>query len=206
MTIAGSFHAHRHIPSRSSGPLASALINVSWPKYGISVSLLRSLNSIISFSVCTGAPGPSRARYAFKSALRSVLKNHSFCVSQLTERVRVGRVDDRRSVLFHCVHCFVHQRVDRFVKTEIPPHDANPRSLQAFRIEELSVIIKHFPLTRCSCGIFRVGSRERPEKNRGVPNCACHGTGRVLRVRNRNDSIAADQADRRFDADDTVDG
>ena len=48
--------------SSVSGPRSCAITMISCPKYGITRSAWRSLNSITSASECTGASGPSAAR------------------------------------------------------------------------------------------------------------------------------------------------
>src|SRR6202795_1340663 len=56
-----------------SGPFSSAFRKFSCPKNGISFAAFFSLNSMMSFSVFTGAFGPSHRRYAFKSAFSSYM-------------------------------------------------------------------------------------------------------------------------------------
>ena len=81
---------------------------------------------------------------------------------------------------------------------------ADARALQAVRIAGLRVVDQ-----RLACawrGRFISGSTpvKRAEQDRRIAHGAAHRTGSVLRVRNRNDAGAADQADRRLDADEAV--
>ena len=75
----------------------------------------------------------------------------------------------------------------------------NARAFQPVEVERPGVIGERFTAARAGCFIARVNSRQRSQQNRRVGYRPAHRAGSVLAVRNRNDSGATDQTERRFD-------
>ena len=117
----------------------------------------------------------------------------------LPGRGHVRRIDDSGSEMLDSLDRLLHQPISGIVEAEILSGHTDPRAAQTVRIEELRVVF--LCLCRLRDRVALVGSGQRAEENRRVSHAAAHRAGRVLAVRDRNDSGAADQAERRFDSD-----
>ena len=85
-------------------------------------------------------------------------------------------------------------------------HDADARAFQAVGVERRRVVALR-PSRRVAvvAASLAIGAGHRAEQRRGVGDGARHRARRVLAVRDRDDAAAADQAERRLDADERVD-
>jgi hypothetical protein len=80
----------------------------------------------------------------------------------------------------------------------------NARAFQPVEVERGGVVGKRFAAARPGCLITLVNSRQRAQKDRRVGYRPAHRAGSVLAVRNRNDSGATNQTQRRFDPDQRI--
>ena len=89
----------------------------------------------------------------------------------------------------------------RAVAGEMLARDADSRAAETVAIEGRRVVGERVAGARRGRVVARVDAGEHAKQNRRVANGARHWPGGVLAVRDRNDSRAADQAERRLDAD-----
>ena len=85
------------------------------------------------------------------------------------------------------------------LRCKLAAHHANAFALQGVGIKRFQKICFTLVGGRCRC-VLRVGACHCIQQRCSIPNRARHGTGGVLRMRNRNDTRTADQAQCRFDA------
>ena len=113
-------------------------------------------------------------------------------------------IDDLGAARPHGVDRARQQEVDLLVESGEAARDADARPRQSVGVEIRRVVAQPVRLGVRGGRIPRVGTGQHPQHDRGVAHGARHRSRGVLAVRDRDDAGAADEADRRLDADDAV--
>src|SRR5262249_22652717 len=100
----------------------------------------------------------------------------------------------------------IHERIDGVAEAEILPGDADASAFQAGAVAELRVISQKLAFAVRGGNVFRIDSCQCSKHDSSIFDSPCHWAGRVLRVRDGNDSRSAHQSKRRLDADDAARG
>ena len=95
-------------------PFSCAFRKISWPKYDISFSRLRSLNSMMSAS---GGPEhlPQSGEIRIQVRLEIVEEDFELRFAELSQRLDLDWVHQGRAFLFHGTNCLIEEAANQFV-------------------------------------------------------------------------------------------